>query len=46
MAWEKAYREGATIVNVEGTVKLIKEKVYKSHRKLLKAVVPPAPANA
>jgi hypothetical protein len=43
MAWEKAYREGATIVNVEGNVKQIKEKEYKSHRTMLKAAMPSAP---
>ena len=32
MAYEQAYRDGATAVNVEGKVREIKRKTYKSHR--------------
>eukprot|EP00937_MAST-01D_sp_MAST-1D-sp2_P004633 g4633.t1 len=38
MAWERAYREGATMLDVHAKVKEIKERTYKSHRVLLAEV--------
>ena len=32
MAWEQAYREGATMLDVEGRVAEIKKQAYKGHR--------------